>query len=219
MKLAMFGTTGYIGHQALLAALKGGHTVKTLVRNESKLTDLLKDQAGAAGQIEITTGGIADQAAIQKTVAGSDAVIWAIGATRKPGDEPELYVRGIQTVLAQMKQEKIKRIIVLAGAALILPGEQPAFKRKVMEFMLGLMLKNILRTNQAVSKVLQDNIDIDWTILRPSMVAKGQGTGNVKSGAEAMVGNKIYVEDLGKFFIDQLEDRTYIHKAPFMASF
>ncbi len=211
MKVALFGATGYIGGSVLTNLLQKGHTVQALARDPGKLKT-------AGPGVTIVQGNLGDADAIKKTVSGCEAVIWAVGATKNPADQVAVYTAGIQAVLAAMRANKVRRLLVLSGAAMIIPGEGAALQRRIMQLMLKIFLARILETNKQVFAILEQNRDIDWTVIRPAWIPQGKPSGALKHSATGMVGTRIDLADLGQFFVEQLSDRTYLQKAPFLAS-
>jgi putative NADH-flavin reductase len=211
MKIAIFGATGYIGGAILEKLLASGHGVQALVRNESKLGDPRKN-------VTVIQGDLSNAAKISETLTGVDAVIWAVGATKNKGDQAPVYAAAMNTVFETMRKYKRKRLLVLAGAALITPAEIPNFNRKFMLFMTKLFAPKVVETSKQVFDLLLQNKDLHWTVVRPAYIPKGNPSGNVRSDANHMQGMRIDVADLALFFEQQLTDESYIHEAPFLAS-
>jgi len=67
MKVAVLGSTGFVGTLLIQKALKEGHQVRALARSPEKLGDL-KDK------VEIVQGDMFDPAVLQTLVQGVDAV-------------------------------------------------------------------------------------------------------------------------------------------------
>ncbi|WP_036540852.1 NAD(P)-dependent oxidoreductase, partial [Nocardia cyriacigeorgica] len=58
--------------------------------------------------------------------------------------------------------------------------------------------------------------DLDWTIVRPSAFTDGPATGTYRQGFpgnEAGLSLKISRADIAEFMLDQLTDRSYLHRA------
>jgi len=67
MKVAVLGSTGFVGTLLIQKALKEGHQVRALARSPEKLGDL-KDK------VEIVKGDMFDTTALGSLVQGVDAV-------------------------------------------------------------------------------------------------------------------------------------------------
>lgn len=83
------------------------------VRDLAKLGDL-------AERVQIVEGELTDAAAIEAAVRGSTAVISAIGSSP---DRAQLDVPadGMRLVLGAMERSGVRRIVVLSGAAVVVP--------------------------------------------------------------------------------------------------
>lgn len=210
MRLAIFGSTGNIGREVLKAALNEGHEVQTLVRSPSRLT---------TPEVQIIEGNLADKDKIQETIKNAEAVLWAIGATRKTGDNLELYREALKICLDEMRKNRIRRIVLLAGEAMEMPGERFPFSRKMKRFILRILVPHIAKTNKALRDILLQNEDLDWTILRPAfIIVHDKPAGKVEANTKKISGGKIDAADLGEFFVDQVSGTRFIREAPFLAS-
>ena len=83
MKIAILGSTGFLGKVLLKKALDKGYQVKTLVRNSEKLGDL-KDK------VEFIQGSMDQTDKLEETVAGTEAVLSTVPPQRNT-KEPEKY--------------------------------------------------------------------------------------------------------------------------------
>ena len=61
---------------------------------------------------------------------------------------------------------------------------------------------------------------LDWTIARPGVLTNGPRTGRFKILAEAAHwrNGMISRADVADFLVRQIDDRTYVHKAPVLVS-
>ena len=61
---------------------------------------------------------------------------------------------------------------------------------------------------------------LDWTIARPGVLTNGPRTGRFKILAEASQWRNGIISraDVADFLVGQIEDRTYVHKAPVLVS-
>jgi hypothetical protein len=65
---------------------------------------------------------------------------------------------------------------------------------------------------------LLKNSNIRWTIVRCPMIKLTDLSAHVKTSLKDRPGNHISATDLARFLIDQLNDETFICKAPFIAN-
>ncbi|MEO0399038.1 MAG: NAD-dependent epimerase/dehydratase family protein [Pseudomonadota bacterium] len=88
-RLALTGGTGFVGGRIIAAALEKGIDVAALARSPSKLM-------GFEDRIDIVTGGLGDDEALRRLVAGADVLINCAGLTHAltPADFQRVNVDG-----------------------------------------------------------------------------------------------------------------------------
>ena len=101
MKIAIFGSTGFVGKVLLKKALADGYEVKVLVRNPEKLGDF-KDR------VEVVQGNYFEADKVEQTISGTEVILSAIGPQV---GKPEQYENAITSLVSAMKDNRIKRII------------------------------------------------------------------------------------------------------------
>ena len=72
MKLAILGSTGFVGTVLLQKALAQGYQIKALARSPDKLN-------GLKNRVEVVQGDMFDPAVLASLVSGADAVISVAG--------------------------------------------------------------------------------------------------------------------------------------------
>ena len=77
MKVALFGGTGFVGSYIVDELINKGHKPIVLVRKNSE-KKLIQ-----SSECKIIQGDINDMGAINKTIEGTDAVIYCIGIIRE----------------------------------------------------------------------------------------------------------------------------------------
>jgi NADH dehydrogenase len=149
MRVAIFGGTGFVGSYLVDALVDAGHQPVLLVRS------------GGASRVnrpdicDTVPGEIDDDTALDRVLAGADAVVYSIGILR------ELPHRGI-TFEALQKQGAI-RVIDAA--------QRHGVRRFLLMSANGVDAGSTAyqRTKLAAERYLQDS-GLDWTIFRPSVV-------------------------------------------------
>lgn len=146
-KIAIIGATGRAGSQLLEEALRRGHSVTAIARNTSKL-------AGRPG-VKTVDVDVLDAAALEKAVAGHDAVFSAAHFSGIPAS----------AIINPVKKAGVKRLLVVGGAGslLVAPGvrviDSPDFPEayKAEATAGGIFLDTLLQEKE-----------LDWTFLSPS---------------------------------------------------
>jgi NADH dehydrogenase len=158
MKLFIAGGTGYIGNHVIDKLVKDGHKIRALVRkgSEAKLNNKF---------IESWYGDIADPASLNSALDGCDAVIYLIGLIREfpsKGITFELaHVQGVKHLYERAKLSGVKRWIQISANG-VKPDTPDGYRR----------------TKYRAEEFIKAQ-DIDYTILRPSVVFGGETEGTI----------------------------------------
>ncbi len=209
MKLAVFGATGRTGQHLVRQALDGGHQVVALVRNRDKL-----DAAGfiEGDRLTLVQGDLSDTAAVDRVVAGVDAVLSVLGPiSNQPTFEVSL---GIKHILGAMQRHGVSRIIISAGAGVHHPGDSPKLFDRMMHVLVKTTAKNVYR-DMLKSVDLVRTSDLDWTVVRVPMLTDDPPTGHIRVG---MVGDgmglRLSRADLAGYILQLVQGDEQVHKAP-----
>lgn len=199
MNIALIGATGFIGSGLLAEALARGHRVTALVSRPEKLA--AQDNLVALGTDVLDTARLAQQ------LSGADAVISAFSGHAQE-DVRGYYGRGIESILAAVKQAGVPRVLVVGGAGSleVAPGLQlvdtPEFPAEWKGSALG--ARDTLER-------LRREPDLDWTLLSPAAkIEPGERTGRFRIGGDQLLtdeaGNsRISVQDYAVAMLDELE--------------
>lgn len=211
MRLAVLGATGFIGQSFVRKALAAGHEIRALARQPDSLGDL-------ASQVVIVRGDMFTPATLATLIQGVDGVVSAAGPPREGRHASEPYEAAMKTVVASMKSVGATRLITIAGAAARMPGEALGLKRSALRALLGtLVMPDVIRTKDIEVAVVVDS-GLDWTVVRPPRVGRGQPTGEVKATDRDLAGTGIDVDDLTDFMVRLLDTDEWIGRAPTVAS-
>jgi NAD(P)-dependent dehydrogenase (short-subunit alcohol dehydrogenase family) len=123
MNITVFGATGGTGRQLVGQILAAGCQAAAYARNPSKI-------GAPHGRLTTVQGEITDRAAVERAVGGSDAVISALGS--RPGEDirSRPLSRGMQNMLAAMRQAGVRAALARTRRRGIVPtgwgGGDPA---------------------------------------------------------------------------------------------
>ena len=205
MKITILGATGNVGRELLSQALESGHEVTVLVRNPEKL-------GATSSRVTVVQGDVSDANAVERAVAGVEAVLSTLGHTRDSANDV-LAVASTNAVKA-LRKNGGRRIVVLANVALSEPGDQPTVGQKMQRGLMGLAMGQINKDHEAQAKVLADS-GLDWTVVRAAVLADGPHTGQYKVGKlDSSAGSKIARADVADFMLKSLNSNTYVRSLP-----
>jgi len=211
MKIAILGSTGFVGNVLIKKAIARGYEIKTLARNPEKLNEI-KDK------IEIIQGNVFEPASIDTAIEGTEVVLSTVGPPPGKPCNPGQYQEAMKNIIAVMEKHAIKRYIHIGGAV-HQGGENEIwnFKRKFLRFFLNLMSKPILIAKQLEWEVLKSS-DLEWTLVRPPRITGGNISARLYANEKYLYSLQISVEDLTDFILDQIKSREWIKKAPLVSS-
>ena len=216
IKIAVIGGGGRTGKYLVQQLLSQGFYLKLLLRNpENSLQNISFDSP----LIEIIQGDVLDIEAVRLLLNGCQAVISTVGQRK---DEPLVASEATANILKVMTENEEKdftpkRYILVAGLNVDTP-----FDKKSPE---TIMATEWMKTNfplihedrqKAYNLLTQSNAD--WTLVRVPFIEFTEERSEVKVSLENSPGKKISSADIAGFLMNQLGDRTYIKKSPFIAN-
>lgn len=151
MKIVVFGASGGLGRKLVEQALEAGFIVTAFVRSPEKFT--VKHP-----NLTVFQGDAMDADAVEKAIAGQDAVVSALGPTRPP--VPHMMETAAKNIVAGMKKHGVRRIVSTTGAGVRQPEDQPKFVDRFFGFLLNLLAKDVVLDSAASVRVILES-DLD----------------------------------------------------------
>ena len=215
MKLAILGSTGFVGVVLIQKALTQGHQIKALARSPEKL-GRLRDR------VEIVQGDMFDPVALASLVTGVVAVISVAGprsAWKEGKFDAEHYASYVKLLVNAMKNANVDRLITVAGVAAKVPGQRLGFKQSLVRFFLGnIVMPDVIKSKDIELKTIAES-GLNWTVLRPPLMTIGKATGHVAASEQDIPHlSKLDVEDSTDFILSLLITHEWDRKAPIVVS-
>jgi putative NADH-flavin reductase len=210
MKLALLGATGFVGAGVLRTALGAGLQVTVLVR----------DPGGLAHRegLEVVEGDARDRAAVDRAVAGAQAVISVLGTRRGEKTGTDELAQMMRNILAAMEHHGVRRLVAISGAGIVVPGERKPFPHNLISGLVRILARRAVDAKQREYEVLSRS-DLDWTAVRATRVVEGPATGRVRVGTDAgSIGMRVTRGDLAAFLVSLVWEGGYVREAPFISS-
>jgi putative NADH-flavin reductase len=206
MKVLVVGATGATGIELVQQAAAAGHEVTALARDPAKVPE----RSG----VRAVQGDVLEPATLVPAVAGQDAVLNVIGARK---DSPaDIRTVGMRHLVAAMKEQGVGRLVAISSfGAGDSHGQGGFMYSKVIA---PLFLKKIIADQDGSEEVVKAS-GLEWTIVRPTRLTDGPGTGKwdvIATGGG--MGAKIARADVAAFMLQALGDATYVGKAPGITS-
>lgn len=209
MKVAVFGSSGFVGNYLIKELLGRNYVINTLVRQGSEEKLELLDECN------IINGDISDKEAIENTIKSCDVVIYNIGIIREFKSSgityEKLHFEGAKLAIDISKKNNINRFIMMSANGVKSNGT------------------GYQKTKYNAELYLKENL-CEWTIIRPSLIF-GDSNGkkefcselkkdmlslpfpapaffkglNILSAGKFKM-SPIHIKDVSKIFVDCIED-------------
>ncbi len=195
--ILVVGGAGKSGTQVVEAALAAGHAVTAFVRNPAKAAHL-------PPAAKIFEGDARDAAAIAGAVPGHDVVIITVG-----GGRTFVSAEAARNVVKAMKGFGVKRVILLSAYGI---GDSA---HGFHGFMLSKVLSG-LNSDKVASEAALESSGLDWTAVRPPVLADGPAQGGVKAAEGVTINGfqSLRRSDLAAFMINEIDERRFVGKKP-----
>jgi nucleoside-diphosphate-sugar epimerase len=209
VNVTVFGATGGVGAQVVDRLHSSGHQVTAYVRNPDKVP------AGWGDDVTVVVGELSDAAAIDRAVAGADAVVSALGPSldRKATGLP--LVEGTRNIVTAMQRHGVLRYVGNGTPSVLDPRERPTWQTRLSTFMAKTFLRRAYDELVGMSEVVTSS-GLDWTIVRFLAPKDGPAKGRIRQGfyGSDKLGFNVTRAEIATFTAVQVDDDRYIGAAP-----
>jgi putative NADH-flavin reductase len=168
VKLTIFGASGATGTCLVRQALDAGHEVAAVVRDPARLA--VPGQA----RLRVITADVLDPASISPAVAGSEAVITAVGPR---GTGPStLRQDSTRSIMQAMSTAGPRRLLFISGSIVTDRGDSPYLRYLIKPVVRHTFLRHVT-ADFLVAEAEIHASDLDWTIFRPPSLTGKPATG------------------------------------------
>jgi len=205
LKIVVFGPTGDTGKQIVAQALEAGYVV-SYARDPSKLNI-------SSEHLTVIQGELSDKVSIENAVKGTDAVLSTLGP--RGGSKNKPLTQGTQNIIAAMKNQGVRRLIITSTLSAKDPKDKPDFKTKAMVNLIKTTMHSAYEDIVNVAETVRAS-DLDWTIVRLAILNNKPKSGKVKTGyvGTGEVGTQISRADIADFMLKQITNLQYMNEAP-----
>lgn len=206
IKITVFGATGGAGKQLVEQALAARYEVVAYARNPSKLSI-------SHEHLTVVQGELSDQALIENAIRGTVAVLSTLGP--RGGSKNKPITQGMQNIIAAMKKQGVRRLIITSTLSAKDSNDKPTLRTKAMVNLVKTTMHGAYEDIVSAAETVR-NSDLDWTIVRLTMLNNYAKSGKVKAGyvGDGKVGTWISRADIADFMLKQVENTKYLHQAP-----
>jgi putative NADH-flavin reductase len=200
MNITVFGASGRTGTHVVRKALEDGHRVTAFVRDPAKLGQTRE-------ALTVVKGDLFDLSDVEKAVAGADAVVCAIGQSRKASRDT--VAKGTEKMVEAMTRQGVKRMVAISTMG---AGDSAKHIGFVMRTLLRTILRKQVMDHEHQEAVLRGS-GLDWTVVRPGSLQMEPGTGHYQVGYDLGVG-RIAREDVADFILAELKTGAHLRGTP-----
>ncbi|MFE2873129.1 NAD(P)-dependent oxidoreductase [Embleya sp. NPDC059259] len=206
MRITVFGATGPTGRRVTAQALDAGHEVTAV----SRRADALAPRAG----LTVANVDVANADAVAAAVAGSDAVVSALGVppTR---ERVTVYSDGVRNILAGMEQHGVERLVAVSSSVAD-PNWRPTGEHFFNLVMDPLVNRKVARTAHEDMRRMEAVLRasrLDWTIVRPGGLFEHHEVTDYELGEDSVDALYTARTDLAAAMLSQLRDGRFVRKA------
>ena len=203
MKLLIFGATGGTGRELIRQALDRGHSVTAFARDPSALD-------GRDG-LETLAGDVLDATAVERAVAGHEAVLCALG---RPATSPgTVRSQGTRNIVRAMESAGPRRLI--CQSTIGIGDSRPLLPPLYRYLRVPLLLRRTFAEHARQEATVRSS-QLDWTIVRAGALTDGERTGSYRDGfpPTERIEFEISRADVAGFTLGLLADGSYVHESP-----
>jgi putative NADH-flavin reductase len=153
---------------------------------------------------------------VRRTVAGTDAVVSALGHRRGTGRH--VLEMGMRNIIAAMEDAGVRRVVALSITAVRDQEDRPRSIDRLLESVGRVLAAGVYADHLGQASVLRAS-DLDWTIVRAPFLSNGPHTGGCRVGClGGEVGARISRADAADFMLRQVTDTSHVRRLPLIGS-
>ncbi len=209
-RVLIIGASKGIGLETTRQAVEAGHRVRAFSRSAAS--------GLSHANLEKVRGNALDGRDIAAALDGMDVVIQALGVSSL-GDlfrPVSLFSEATRLLVKAMEGRDAKRLISVTGFG---AGDSRASIGCLQRLPFQMVFGRAYADKSVQEQLIKDS-SLDWTIARPGVLTNGRRTGRYRILDEpsAWRNGIISRADVADFLVRQIEDRTYLRKAPVLVN-
>lgn len=204
MKIVVFGATGGTGQQLVAQGLAAGHEVTAFTRSPDAMTMRLG--------LTVMAGSTGDPQAVDRAVAGRDAVLCALGGTPVRRSE-RVCSTAMARIVPAMTRQGVRRVLAIStfGA-----GDS---RQQVGWFERHLLFGFVLRSEVADKEAMEAQLfasQLEWTVLRVGLLTDEPPNGSWRVADDGSIRgmSKIPRADVAAFMLAQIHSTAWLRRWP-----
>ncbi|WP_420594307.1 NAD(P)-dependent oxidoreductase [Deinococcus sp.] len=205
MRLTVFGANGPTGRLVVQQGLALGFAVRAVTRHPDSFPAL-------GSGLDIVEADVFDAAAVDRAVAGSDAVISSLGVpySRQP---IRVYSVGTNHIASAMQRQHVRRLLCVSSTSTYLVDDPQA--SWLSHIGVSLVSRTLGRTTYEDMRRMETLVrgsGLDWTIARPAGLFTGSVVTAYQTAENFLSGRFTARADLAASLLGQAREDRYVGK-------
>jgi putative NADH-flavin reductase len=210
-KLLVIGASRGIGLETVKAALLAGHSVRALARSAASIP--IQNVA-----LDKVCGNALDSDTIRNGLKDVNVVVQTLGVDISPRaifERTTLFSQSTRILVDSMKAAGVKRLIAVTGLG---AGDSRGHGGLLYDAVVFPLLLKRVYDDKDVQEWIIRSSGLDWTIVRPGLLADGPATGQyrVPTAPNDWRFGTISRADVADFLVRQIDDRSLIGTTPLL---
>ncbi|MDQ1046153.1 NAD(P)-dependent oxidoreductase [Streptomyces sp. V4I2] len=204
MEIVVFGANGPTGRLVVERAGAEGHAVTAVTRHPEAFPV-------RGPRLRVVEADVHDPVAVERAVAGQDAVISALGVPYSK-DPVTVYSAGATHITQAMTKHGVRRFVAVTSTVLFgtsAPGENLLFRKVLEPAVMRFMGRTVYDDMRRMEAVVRDT-DLDWTILRPGGLFDTDTVSDYGVGTSRLPGRYTARADLAHELVRQVVDAGHL---------
>ncbi len=210
MSVLIIGASKGIGLETTRQALDAGFSVRALARSAAGIPLTHPN-------LEKFPGNALSLPDVEVALEGAEAVIQTLGVAVGDLFRPiTLFSESTRVLIAAMTAKGVKRLITVTGFG---AGDSRPYIHPLQRIPFRLILGRAY-DDKTIQETLIKQSALDWTIARPGVLNAGPHTGRylVLENPDDWRNGNISRADVADFLVRQIDDNTYVGKAPVLVN-
>jgi putative NADH-flavin reductase len=211
-KVLIIGASRGIGLETVKAGLDAGHSVRALARSARRIS--IDDP-----KLEKMAGDALEMATVKRALSGVDVVIQSLGVSAGPAvifRPTRFFSKTTRLLVTVMEQSHVNRLICVTGFG---AGDSRAHGGFLYSLGFHLLLGRTYDDKDVQERIVRSS-KLDWVIVRPVILTDGRKTNTYRALVDPHDWTCGFISraDVADFLVKQIDDDTFLHKAPVLTS-
>jgi len=205
-RVLVIGASKGIGLETTQQALELGHCVRAFARSAEGINL-------SSPKLQKVRGDALNSKDIDAALEGINVVIQTLGVGLGDLFRPvHLFSDATRVLIASMTAQQVKRLISVTGFG---AGDSRPSISCLQRVPFQLVFGRAYADKSLQERLIKQSL-LDWTIVRPGVLTSGSRTGRYKTleAASEWRNGIISRSDVAEFLVRQIEDLSYLRKAP-----